>query len=229
MQLSKLYCNDKRFKNIKFNFNSLNVIYADVKSDIKEKKNSHDLGKTKFAELIDFMLLKKIDKNHFLLKIKGKNGESIFANYVFYLELYLNSNKYLTIKRSVNANTKISFSLQNQTTSNYLPPLKWDHEDIVIDKSRKLLSDYLSLDFFHNKKYDYRKSINYSLRTQDDFKDVYKLNKFSAGRDISWKPFMFDLLGFDGTLLKLKYDNDSKIEMIDKLKISIKNNFSLFP
>ena len=225
MQLSKLYCNDKRFKNIKFNFNSLNVIYADVKSDIKEKKNSHDLGKTKFAELIDFMLLKKIDKNHFLLKIKGKNGESIFANYVFYLELYLNSNKYLTIKRSVNANTKISFSLQNQTTSNYLPPLKWDHEDIVIDKSRKLLSDYLSLDFFHNKKYDYRKSINYSLRTQDDFKDVYKLNKFSAGRDISWKPFMFDLLGFDGTLLKLKYDNDSKIEMIDQSISSYKEDY----
>ena len=225
MQLSKLYCNDKRFKNIKFKFNSINVIYADVKSDIKEKKNSHDLGKTKFAELIDFMLLKKIDKNHFLLKIKGKNGESIFADYVFYLELYLNSNKFLTIKRSVKANTKISFSLQNQTTSNYMPPLKWDHEDIVIDKSRKLLSDYLSLDFFHNKNYDYRKSINYSLRRQDDFKDVYKLNKFSVGKDIGWKPFMFDLLGFDGKLLKLKYDNDSEIDRIDQSISSYKKDY----
>ena len=40
MQLSKLYCNNKDFKNITFNLNELNVIYADVKSDLKEKKNS---------------------------------------------------------------------------------------------------------------------------------------------------------------------------------------------
>lgn len=32
MKLSKLYCNDERFKNIKFNLKGLNVIYADVKS-----------------------------------------------------------------------------------------------------------------------------------------------------------------------------------------------------
>jgi len=70
MQLSKLYSNKGNFKNIKFNLNGLNVLYAEVKSDIKEKKNSHDLGKTKFAEMIDFMLLKGIDKKHFLLKVK---------------------------------------------------------------------------------------------------------------------------------------------------------------
>lgn len=226
MQLSKLYCNDKAFKNITFNLNELNVIYAEVKSDLKEKKNSHDLGKTKLAELIDFMLLKKIDKNHFFLKIK-ENDKSVFFNHEFYLELYLNSGDFLTIKRSIEGNTKISFALQNQTTTNYLPPLKWNHESVTIDKAQDLLSDYLSFDFFHNKNYNYRKSINYSLRTQDDFKDVYKLNKFSAGRDIDWKPFMFDLLGFKGDLLRLKYDNDSKIEDINKLICSYKNDYSV--
>lgn len=106
MQLSKLYTNQSNFKNIEFKLNGLNVIYAEVKSELKEKKNSHDLGKTKFAELIDFLFLKEIDKKHFLLKIK-KNSKSIFEDYVFYLELYLNSGKYLTIQRGVDENTKI--------------------------------------------------------------------------------------------------------------------------
>lgn len=226
MQLSKLYCNHKDFKDITFNLNELNVIYADVKSDFKEKKNSHDLGKTKLAELIDFMLLKKITKNHFFLKIK-ENDKSVFINHVFYLELYLNSNEYLTIKRNIEVNTKISFSLQNQTTSNYIPPSNWNHENISIEKAREILSDYLSYDFFHNKDYTYRKSISYSLRTQDDFKDVYKLNKFTGGQDVFWKPFMFDLLGFKGELLKLKYDNDSKIDDIKKLVGSYKSDYSV--
>ena len=60
MKLSKLYCNQSNFKNIKFNLNGLNVVYADVKSNPKEKKNSHDLGKTKLLELIDFLLLIKV-------------------------------------------------------------------------------------------------------------------------------------------------------------------------
>lgn len=66
MKLSKLYSSDSRFKNITFNLNGLNVIYADVLTDINEKKNSHDLGKTKLAELIDYLLIKKIDKKNFL-------------------------------------------------------------------------------------------------------------------------------------------------------------------
>ncbi|MCG6189126.1 DUF2326 domain-containing protein [Maribellus maritimus] len=226
MQLSKLYCNNTNFKDITFKTNELNVIYADVKSNLEEKKNSHDLGKTKLTEVIDFMLLKKINKNHFFLKIK-ENDKSIFINYVFYLELYLNSNEFLTIRRNIETNTKISFALQNQTTTDYRPPLKWDYENVSIDKARDILSDYLAFDFFHNKTYNYRKSINYSLRTQDDFKDVYRLNKFSAGKDIDWKPFMFDLLGFKGELLRLKYENDSKIEEISSLISSYKNDYSV--
>src|SRR5690554_5166589 len=226
MQLSKLYCNNKDFKNITFNLNELNVIYADVKSDLKEKKNSHDLGKTKLADLIDFMLLKEINKHHFFLKIK-ENNTSVFINHVFYLEFYLNSNEFLTIKRDIETNTKISFTIQNQTTTDYLPPLTWNHENITLKKARNILSEYLSFDFFHNKDYNYRKSISYSLRTQDDFKDVYKLNKFVGGKDVDWKPFMFDLLGFKGELLRLKYDNDSKIEDIKNLINSYKSDYSV--
>ncbi|MFA6977731.1 MAG: DUF2326 domain-containing protein [Ignavibacteriaceae bacterium] len=226
MQLSKLYSNKENFKNIKFNLNGLNVLYAEVKANINEKKNSHDLGKTKFAEIIDFMLLKEIDNKHFLLKIK-KHEKSIFTDYVFFLELYLNSGKYLTIRRDIDSNTKISFAINNQTTEEFISPTNWKFENIPIKKAKGILSDFLSMDFFHNKDYNYRKSISYSLRTQDDFKDVYKLNKFSAGKDINWKPFMFDLLGFKGELLQLKYENDSKIEIIKPLIDSLKNEYSV--
>ena len=51
MQLSKIYSNKENFKKIKFNLNGLNVIYAEVKSKIDEKKNSHDLGKTRVHEI----------------------------------------------------------------------------------------------------------------------------------------------------------------------------------
>ncbi len=226
MQLSKLYCNKANFKNIKFNLNGLNVIYAEVKSSADEKNNSHDLGKTIFAEMIDFMLLKQIDKNHFLLKIK-KDDYSIFHEYVFYLELYLNSGEYLTIRRNVEANTKISFAINSQTSDEFTPPKNWDVENYALKKARSVLSEYLAMDFFQNKIYDYRKSISYSLRKQDDFKDVYKLNKFAAGKDIDWKPFMFDLLGFNGELLTLKYANDTKIENINSVIDSWKRDFSV--
>lgn len=63
MKLSKLYCSDAGFKNVRFNLHGLSVIYADVTADDapiknKEKKNSHSLGKTKLAELIDFLFQK---------------------------------------------------------------------------------------------------------------------------------------------------------------------------
>ena len=112
MKLSKLYCNQEGFKNITFNLKGLNVIYADVQAEKKKKKNSHDLGKTLLAKLIDFLLLKEINKSHFLLKIKNDQGENTFSEYVFYLELLLNNGKFLTIKRGVNNNTKISFKLK---------------------------------------------------------------------------------------------------------------------
>lgn len=227
MKLSKLYCNKSKFKNIKFNLNGMNVIAVDVKSKPRDKKNSHALGKTKLAELIDFMLLKEINRKHFLLKYEDENGISIFYEHVFYLEILLNTGDYLTIRRGVGKHTKIAFALNSQRVANFSPPLNWVYEDVAIKKAKKILSNYLAFDFFKNKnKYDYRKSISYSLRTQGDFKDVYKLNKF-VGKDLHWKPFMFDLLGFNGNLLSLKYENDIELEKIKTLIDNFKKEYSV--
>jgi len=117
--------------------------------------------------------------------------------------------------------------VNEQSTDTFIAPVKWEHENVAITKAKNLFAEYLSLDFFYNKNYNYRKSINYSLRKQDDFKDVYKLQKFSAGKHVHWKPFMFDLLGFDGKLLLLKYDNDSKIENVQLFIEGLKKEFSV--
>ena len=125
MKLSKLYCNQPGFKNIQFNLNGINVVYADVKTDIKEKKNQHDLGKTKIAELIDFLFLKKINKDHFLLKHEKEH----FQNHVFYLKSCFNSGQYLTIKRAAKNNTKISFAVNDASTNEFRPPFSWEFPD----------------------------------------------------------------------------------------------------
>lgn len=224
MKLSKLYCNDKRFKNIAFNLNGLNVIYADVVTKMSEKKNSHNLGKSKLLDLIDYLLIKKIDKNNFLLKTTLDTGQQAFGNHIFYLELFLNSGDYLTIKREIKRYTKTSFSINNQTTDEFTPPSTWEYENLGIEAAKKVLSEYLAFDFFNNKLYDYRKAINYCMRLQPDYDDVYKLSKFKGG-DIDWKPFMFDLLGFDGEILTQKYLNDQKQTEIDKEISKLKSDF----
>lgn len=226
MKLNKLYTNNKNFKNIKFN-SGLNVIYAEVKSDISEKKNSHNLGKTLFSEIIDFMLLKKVNKNHFLVKAKDINENQIFKDYIFYLEVLLDSGKYLTIKRGIDNHSKVSFKLNEQETDGFTPPQKWDDEDFSFESAKSALAEYLNFDFFRDKKdYDFRKSINYSIRQQRDYDDIYRLTKFK-GRDLYWKPFMFDLLGFNGNLLKRKYEIDEQVEKVVTNINSLKKDFSV--
>jgi uncharacterized protein YydD (DUF2326 family) len=227
MKLSKLYCNDKRFKNISFNLKGLSVIYADVLTELKDKKNSHDLGKTKLAELIDYLLIKQIDKNHFLLKIKDIEGNLTFINHIFYLEILLNDGRFLTIKRAIDNHSKTSFSISNKSTEKFIPPNTWLHEDIGTDAAKKILASYLLFDFFNNKPYDFRKAINYCIRMQPDYEDVYRLSKFKGGKDIDWKPFMFDLLGFDGDVLRIKYQNDLEQEKIDVQIKQLKRDFSI--
>lgn len=226
MKLNKLYTNKDNFKNIKFN-DGLNVVYADVKTKVSTNKNAHNLGKTLLSEIIDILLLKGITpKNHFLFTTKDENGKSVFTSYIFYLEILLNSGKFLTIRRDVLNHSKIAFSLNEQQTKDFNPPNKWDEEEIPIDKAKVLLGEYLNFDFFKNKEYDYRKSLNYSIRRQGDYADIYRLTKFK-GRDLFWKPFMFDFLGFNGELLKEKYEKDKNKEGIKNYISKLKNEFSI--
>ena len=81
MKLHKLYSSDTRFHRITFK-DGLNIVIGKVSHPREMEKDSHNLGKSTLIDVLDFMLLKAIDKNHILylnttsqplkIKIKGK-------------------------------------------------------------------------------------------------------------------------------------------------------------
>ena len=217
MKLSQLYAN-KSFKNIVFN-DGLNLVLAKVTKKLDLNKDSHNLGKTTLIAVIDFMLLKEVKEEHIFKKYQEK-----FSGYVFFLEIYLNSGEYLTIKRAVDTPTKISFKLTKVST-NLLTEENWDKPNIGFDKAGIALNDYLAFDIL--KQWQYRKSVTYFLRSQKDYNDVFQLSKFYKGKDIEWKPFMFDLLGFNGNLLTEKYEADNNVSEQKSFINSLKSKFAV--
>lgn len=223
MKLKRIFSN-KKFKNVAFNTH-FNIVLATI-FDVSTKKDTHNLGKTSLIHVINFLLLSTFNKKKDLL------GNDVFAGQVFYIEIELNSGGFLVIKRGVDTATKISFKLNNVPLEDFTPPMEWDKTDLPFDKSRELLNEYLGFDVLT--KWDYRKSITYFLRTQQDFLDVYKLNKFQ-GKHLTWKPFVFDLLGFNGELIenKLKLeeaaeDNKKKIEVLkQEARVDVKERDKL--
>lgn len=212
MKLSKLYCN-KPFHNITFITykGGINVILGDIKNKYTESK-SHNLGKSKLAELLDFMLLRG-DAGFFFYRNECKTK---FINYEFYLEILLNNGKYLTIKRNVDNPTKIYFKEHDATTSEYTlydnfpPPL-------AFEKAKKHLNDLLNFDFCKENQEIYRRLLGYSLRLQGDYEPknntIFQLSKFmNINNKDSWKALIFSLLGFNGGLLIKKYDLENRIK-----------------
>lgn len=201
MKLIKVF-SDGPFKNVEFN-EGYNVVLATI-HDKENKKDTHNLGKTALLVVIDFLLLSKFSKKSPILT------NPIFATQTFFLELLLNSGKYLIIRRSIENQSKISFKLNDTPLIDFNIPTDWDEEDIAFDAAREKLNTYLNYDVLTN--WSYRKSISYFLRSQKDYSNVFQLNKFNKGAHSTWKPFVFALLGFDGDLVEKKLQCDHKIE-----------------
>jgi uncharacterized protein YydD (DUF2326 family) len=217
MKLKQLYA-DKKFKNVEFN-SGINLVLAKVTKKLDLNRDSHNLGKTTLIAVIDFMLLKELDSTHIFYQYKTS-----FSGYTFYLEILLNTGSYLTIRRSVDQPTRISFKL-SKISSKLIGEKKWDHAHVSFGKAQDLLNEFLAFDVLKN--WDYRKSVTYFLRSQKDYHDVFQLSKFAKGKDIDWKPFMFDLLGFNGQLLTDKYRLDTDIEEQNKFISSLKTKFAV--
>lgn len=96
------------FTPILFN-DGFNVVLGDITDSQNTNRDTHNLGKTTLVKLLDFMLLAKRDSGQFLFK----NFE-VFKDFVFFLEIALNDGGFLTIQRSVAANTKISFKSHSE-------------------------------------------------------------------------------------------------------------------
>ena len=215
MKLSKLYSNlPDKFSSIIFN-KGLNFIYGEIRHPENKTKDTHNLGKTTLARLLDFMFLAKRHKEQFLFKNK-----EIFNEFVFFLEIQLSENEYLTIKRSVANNTKIGFYSHHSSNQDYrsLSEDSW-YELSSFDNAKTYLDG--KLNFTAIKSWQYRQLIGYLIRTQDDFYQVFQLQKY-RGKDADWKPYMADLLGFNGGLAKKRYQLGKQVDDLE-LKIKEQN------
>lgn len=205
MKISKIYAN-KSFKNVSFNETGLNVIIGKISDRENTDLDSHNIGKSLLLEVIDFLLLKKVSNKdkYFLTKYQ------IFEECVFFAEIKLNSGQYLIVRRATATNTKISFKINDFKLDDFITDFEgWDEENIAIDKARKLLNTYINYDILPS--WTYRKAINYFMRYQNDYIDVFKLSKFQ-GVHKDWKPMVFDLLGFDGKLIDKKLSLEEEFE-----------------
>ncbi|VGO12114.1 hypothetical protein PDESU_00664 [Pontiella desulfatans] len=203
MKLSRLYTNlPELFEPIDFG-DGLNAILARVQYPKDPNKHSHCLGKSLLIEVIDFGLLCNMGKNHFL-----KTQRTRFGKFTFYLELRTHVGGYITIRRSVSEPTKISFKRHSSSHQDFscLDDLQWDHARITFKRARVMLDGFLGLTSI--KPWEYRKGVTYFLRSQKDYGDVFQLAKFSRGKHADWKPYLADILGFNGKLVKAKYKAD---------------------
>jgi uncharacterized protein YydD (DUF2326 family) len=222
MKLSKLYSNqDKLFKPIIFN-DGLNIIIGEIRLPENQDKDTHNLGKSLLGLLIDYCLLKGRSNKFFLFKHFDK-----FKEFIFFLEIALGENKYITIKRGVENNTKISIvkHTNNHQTFVDLPDNDWTHQSFPsFDKAKEALDNILDLSFI--KPWDFRQSVSYALRSEYDYKDVFHLAKFHYDSD--WKPYIAHVLGLNAVLVKQQYKLKSEYTEAESNRKKAEGELSAF-
>lgn len=208
MKLSKLYANKPDiFEPINF-IAGLNVVMAEIRLPENKNKDTHNLGKTTLGRLLDFCFLSGRDKEFFLFK------QPDFEDFIFFLEIELLGGSFITLKRSVKEASKISFktSSEGQQDFSLLSDSQWDHFNVPFERAKNLLDGLLDLDAL--KPWDFRQSLGYFLRLQNDYQDVFKLAKFV--KHVDWKPQLANILGFNGIVIKQHYEKEQEFE--DKKK-----------
>lgn len=204
-------------------FNSgFNVIYGDIE-DKEGEENEHNLGKTSLVHLIDFLLLKTVKKKHFLSKYKSK-----FKDWVFYLEIQLDKGSYLTIRRTADTPTLVSFKTHDLPDQNFtdLAEEEWDKKNVKMT-SRKdadavtVLENYLNFSVLQN--FSARHYLTYLLRTQYDYTNPFKMSQFE-GLDVDWKPQLFGLLGYKEEEVLKKYRIQYEIKNCSQLLKTVLGN-----
>lgn len=195
------------FEPITFN-EGFNVILGEIRLPENIGKDTHNLGKSKLAELIDFCFLKARNPNQFLFKHLDR-----FKHFAFFLEIKLNSGGFITVRRAVSKNTKICIKRHDKKHQNFneIAAEDWDYFEVPIDKAKLLLDALFDLKVIAP--WDYRQAINYALRSQNDFNDVFKLSNF-LGKHIHWKPYVGHVLGFNSDNLIKNYEQKESIKTL---------------
>lgn len=217
MKLSKLYSNKPGlFEPVDF-VQGLNVVMAEIRLPENRQKDTHNLGKTTLGRLLDFGFLAGRDAKFFLFK-----HFDIFKDFVFFLEIQLEDASFVTVRRSVEEATKISFKRHEAGHQDFsvLPRSGWDHQDVPFDRARELLDGLL--DWRALSPWSYRKGLGYFLRSQEDFREVFHLRKF-ASKHADWKPFLAHMLGFNAQLVAQHYEKEAELSKKQDTAQTIKN------
>ncbi|MFA9374505.1 MAG: hypothetical protein ACERKK_10155 [Poseidonibacter sp.] len=195
MKISKLYSNNDNFKTIEFD-KGINFILS----------QNNGVGKSTLFKLIDFCLL---GDKYFL-------AQEHFKDYIFYIELQIASNRYITIKRPTKSGKNIELKITKQKS--YLI----DEKDF-----NKKGSIGIAKSFFENKvNYSinkFRTYITYFLRDENNQNDVFILNKYANTHEIEYKTVISNLLGIDGRKIRKKYELDEIIKKEDTQSTSLKS------
>jgi uncharacterized protein YydD (DUF2326 family) len=218
MKLSKIYSNlPLLFEPICFN-EGLNVVLGQIRDPNNRGKDTHNLGKTTLLRLIDFCLLKKTNKRHFLFKHKDK-----FKDFVFFLEIKTVNGDFLTIRRSVANATKISIKKHATGLLNLVDAdeSSWDHREVPYERAKQLVDGILDLRSITP--WPFRTALGYALRAQEDYNDVFKLSKF-IGKHSDWKPFLGHIFGFNAADLTRNYDLTEQLEEASRQEENIKKD-----
>ena len=223
MKLSKLYSNNSEiFESVKFS-SGLNVVVAEIRLPENKNKDTHNLGKTTLGKLIDFCLLSKKHEDFFLFKHK-----ELFKDFIFFIEIKLSDNTFITVRRSLKNASKISFKKEdigNQDFS-FLPDAMWDHLDIPFETAKELLDSLLDLRAL--KPFSYRQSVSYLIRSQDDFTDVFHPKRF-VSKHSTWKPYLAHILGFNEQLIIEHYKKEDLLEEKQKTDKILASQLSVKP
>lgn len=205
MKLSRLYSNKPgQFESVDF-ATGLNVVIAEIRLPENRDKDTHNLGKTTLGRLLDFCFLSKRKPEFFLFK-----HLDLFNDFVFFLEIELHDASYVTVRRSVEESSKISFKKHEARHQDFsvLPLSEWDHQDVPFERALDLLDGLL--DWRTLKPWDFRNGLGYLLRSQNDFSDVFHLSRF-IGKHAYWKPFLAHILGFNAPLIVQYYEKEAEL------------------
>ncbi len=206
MRLVRLYSNRPRiFEPIHFR-PGLNVVLGEIHRPEELEEDTHNLGKTILAQLIDFCLLVGKHKEFFLFE----HGER-FAGFEFFLQIALDAGGHVTIRRAVNSGSKASLIRHEDPDEDWsdLPEEQWDHWGLAFDRAKSLLDSYLALDAI--KPWGFRKAVGYSLRTQRDYDEPFALAKY-GGKHVDWKPYLAHVLGLSWKEVQTNYELQAELE-----------------
>ncbi len=209
IKLSKLYCNKPdTFPDIKFH-DGLNIVYAAISKNEKQKNTySHSVGKTTLLEIVDYLLIKKINKDFFL-----RAHKNIFIEYEFYLEVQVGNNIFVTIKRQVEGKIFLATHSESLDCRNSSPDF-WSEKNLGIDSAKRKLNSIFALGVLQRIEYDFRQGLRYCLRRQGDYSRTFKVKNITE-KDSSWKPYLGALLGINHSTLIEKYALNERIDKLD--------------